>query len=416
MPDTTPTTGPLGPITPIRCTEPGCHWSVHGVPDKYADSRARIVREHLAVEHVRQVLGTPTAPECRECGDTGACNGGPCPLGTPTTDPAPAEVCICGHTEAQHFEDCCQVCDCGDFLVPEAARESIAHLRNAVIQLKAQPAPAAPALEPQGHPGADLFVALQAAGLDDDEAHRRMYAYAGMILREERATADAPAAPADRGRRDLPYYMDRDRINAELDAADRRDRYAAAILDALARDTTRGPHWGAAADAVMAVADAEQAALRAEVEGLDEALRGLISASDKDCARLRAEVNRLRADRATVLREAAATLAAHPGPHRDELQPDAPGFWWDTRDRDAAAALLRRLADEAQPTETETQPTDGTERPEETARRFARRLRAIERLCGGRPGYHTITVKALLTAMSDADDEPATAATEEPQP
>ncbi|MFB9558676.1 hypothetical protein [Streptomyces roseoviridis] len=31
-----------------------------------------------------------------------------------------------------------------------------------------------------------------------------------------------------------------------------------------------------------------------------------------------------------------------------------------------------------------------------------RRLAAVERLCSGRPGYHTITVKALLTAMSDA--------------
>uniref|UniRef100_UPI0008049A4B hypothetical protein n=1 Tax=unclassified Streptomyces TaxID=2593676 RepID=UPI0008049A4B len=41
----------LGPITPIRCPLTGCHWSCHGVPDKYADSRARIVREHLAAEH-----------------------------------------------------------------------------------------------------------------------------------------------------------------------------------------------------------------------------------------------------------------------------------------------------------------------------------------------------------------------------
>ncbi|MFD9721066.1 hypothetical protein [Streptomyces sp. NPDC059076] len=56
MPDTTPPSDrpaecPLGPITPIRCTEPGCHWACHGVPDKYADSRARIVREHVAAEH-----------------------------------------------------------------------------------------------------------------------------------------------------------------------------------------------------------------------------------------------------------------------------------------------------------------------------------------------------------------------------
>ncbi|WP_143668321.1 hypothetical protein [Streptomyces sp. f150] len=49
----------LGPITPIRCTEPGCHWACHGVPDKYADSRARIVREHMAAEHAP----TPESPD-----------------------------------------------------------------------------------------------------------------------------------------------------------------------------------------------------------------------------------------------------------------------------------------------------------------------------------------------------------------
>lgn len=56
---------------------------------------------------------------------------------------------------------------------------------------------AAAALEPQDHPGADLFVALRAAGLDADEANRRMYAYAAMVLRQEKAIA-APPAPADR--------------------------------------------------------------------------------------------------------------------------------------------------------------------------------------------------------------------------
>ncbi|WP_329168326.1 hypothetical protein OG709_29965 [Streptomyces sp. NBC_01267] len=40
---------------------------------------------------------------------------------------------------------------------------------------------------------------------------------------------------------------------------DRRERYAAAILDALAQDTSRGPNWGEAADAAMAVADEELA-------------------------------------------------------------------------------------------------------------------------------------------------------------
>lgn len=56
--------------------------------------------------------------------------------------------------------------------------------------------------------------------------------------------------------------------------------------------------------------------------------------------------------RAETLREGADAVANHPGPHHDDLQPDAPGFWWDTRDRDAAAALLRRLAGE-QPTPDE---------------------------------------------------------------
>ncbi|MFH9579075.1 hypothetical protein ACH4MO_13890 [Streptomyces globisporus] len=56
-----PTESLLGPITPIRCTEPGCHWACHGVPDKYADSRARIVREHMAAEHAPTPEPSPAA-------------------------------------------------------------------------------------------------------------------------------------------------------------------------------------------------------------------------------------------------------------------------------------------------------------------------------------------------------------------
>ncbi|WP_430479331.1 zinc finger domain-containing protein [Streptomyces sp. P11-1] len=57
------------------------------------------------------------------------------------------------------------------------------------------------------------------------------------------------------------------------------------------------------------------------------------------------------------------------------------------------------------PAETVEQPADMVEGPEDAARRFARRLRAVELLCSGRPGYHTITVKALLTAMGEADED-----------
>ncbi|QKN87630.1 hypothetical protein QEN63_gp45 [Streptomyces phage Vondra] len=75
-------------------------------------------------------------------------------------------------------------------------------------------------------------------------------------------------------------------------------------------------------------------------------------------------------------------------------------------DEDALSAL-RDLAETV--TAVVAQPADGTEAAEDMARRFARRLHAVEQLCGGRPGYHAITVKALLTAMSDADDDQAEA-------
>ena len=49
-----------------------------------------------------------------------------------------AAVCICGHTEQQHFEDVCITeitgCDCGDFILPDAAREVIARWREAATQ------------------------------------------------------------------------------------------------------------------------------------------------------------------------------------------------------------------------------------------------------------------------------------------
>lgn len=52
---------------------------------------------------------------------------------------AVSAVCICGHTEQQHFEDACITevtgCDCGDYLTPEAAREVIGRLQQEVKRL-----------------------------------------------------------------------------------------------------------------------------------------------------------------------------------------------------------------------------------------------------------------------------------------
>lgn len=51
-------------------------------------------------------------------------------------------LCICGHTEAQHFEDACVTeitgCTCGDYLEPQAAAEVIDRWRQATIQARAE--------------------------------------------------------------------------------------------------------------------------------------------------------------------------------------------------------------------------------------------------------------------------------------
>ncbi|MFD9444983.1 hypothetical protein [Streptomyces sp. NPDC060001] len=48
-----------------------------------------------------------------------------------------ATVCICGHDGQRHFEDACLVCDCGDYLTGEAAREVIERWRTAAVQARA---------------------------------------------------------------------------------------------------------------------------------------------------------------------------------------------------------------------------------------------------------------------------------------
>ncbi|GAB2731578.1 hypothetical protein [Streptomyces bullii] len=50
-----------------------------------------------------------------------------------------AALCICGHTEQQHFEDVCLACDCGDYLTPGAAREVIARWREAATRKPGAP-------------------------------------------------------------------------------------------------------------------------------------------------------------------------------------------------------------------------------------------------------------------------------------
>ncbi|MFE0079203.1 hypothetical protein [[Kitasatospora] papulosa] len=116
-------------------------------------------------------------------------------------------------------------------------------------------------------------------------------------------------------------------------------------------------------------------------------------------------------ERATVLSENERTMLTYALDQAQEHIWSEDGF---TDEDQAAVTSLRRLAAEAQqPTPAET---DLTETADDAARRFARRLHAVERLCSGRPGYHTVTVKQVLTAMSDADEQPTPDETEEPTP
>ncbi|MER6601140.1 hypothetical protein [Streptomyces parvus] len=116
-------------------------------------------------------------------------------------------------------------------------------------------------------------------------------------------------------------------------SADRRDRYAAAIREADGWVLDDGQHM---IDAVMAVADAEQASLRAEAEGLDEALRGAISAAEK------AVVPPAPADRAATrdrIRQAICEASGFTWLPDELMEPDEYG--------EHADAVLAVLADDA---------------------------------------------------------------------
>lgn len=148
--------------------------------------------------------------------------------------------------------------------------------------------------------------------------------------------------------------------------ADRRARYRAAIRENDGWVLDDGQHM---LDAVMAVADAEQQELRAQAAVLSAELtrrapllgeyaaqmanlRTMYDVADgrandliEERDALRAEVERLRADRATV-RTAIRRLVAHAVGFQDVLDEGDQGAWGKTIGADIAE--LRRLADEAQ--------------------------------------------------------------------
>lgn len=137
----------------------------------------------------------------------------------------------------------------------------------------------------------------------------------------------------------------------ETAPTDRRARYAAAIRDTDGWVLDDGQHM---VDAVMAVADAEQQELRAQIANL-RTMYDVADARTSDLIEERDQLLEARVDRAAVLREAADAL--------DVLEAEA----WEGADSDEfigratgvgnAKTAVRRLADEAQQPETEAADT-----------------------------------------------------------
>jgi hypothetical protein len=112
-----------------------------------------------------------------------------------------AAACICGHTEAQHFEDACLVCDCGDYLTAGAAREVIDRQRKTADQAGEFTA-------------ADLVAALRGAGAERDKIEAQARATARAIVLRE-----AEAALRARGKRLAGEYNDSDILHEDGPAA-----------------------------------------------------------------------------------------------------------------------------------------------------------------------------------------------------
>lgn len=129
--------------------------------------------------------------------------------------------------------------------------------------------------------------------------------------------------------------------------ADRRDRYAEAIRENEGWVLDGGQHM---IDAVIAVADAEQAVLRTRIAELESSCR--------DVDRLRRDWVEMR-DRAEALDARVQALAAAvlPAPtDRAAILREA-AAWFDRYDVDSAREL-RRMADEAQQPETQARRGD----------------------------------------------------------
>lgn len=171
---------------------------------------------------------------------------------------------------------------------------------------------------------------------------------------------------ARRGGETLRERMEREQPEVMQIAREdlRRERYADAILAALARDTANGPNWGAAADAAQVVADEEQQTLLAILQAERGQADGIIR-------RLRAALDEMTRCRDNALRAL----------YRDDVETDidleeeiaapfyGPGWNWDEGAltpvvREAAAAVrpaFAKLTQERDRLRAELEQARGTE-------------------------------------------------------
>ncbi|MFI7890936.1 hypothetical protein ACIFUY_06685 [Streptomyces sp. CACIS-1.16CA] len=196
--------------------------------------------------------------------------------------------------------------------MPEDAQHALAVARQ-LLGTSTGADTAAAALEPQDHPGVDLFAALQHAGLDVDEANARMYAYARMVLRQEKATAAEPA-PADRA----AHYREAAEVAVRAARAcgdSETGQYAASVAAGIGRDLRRLAGEAAAGAHQTEQAHPPSVVYIAEVLELDGAWEYLGADADPAVAtRRRDSVTRRYPDAETRTVRKTTTYTVEPTP------------------------------------------------------------------------------------------------------
>ncbi|MFF7142298.1 hypothetical protein ACFZB5_13750 [Streptomyces nodosus] len=278
------------------------------------------------------------------------------------TDQTAMPVCICGHPEERHFEDVCQTCGCGDYLEPKDAAEVIARWRQAA--LKARDGERAAVFRKAADAAEQTFIhgVVPAASERDEIWDQAVRAVATML----RGTADeAPLSPYYSHEACGFHWHGRDGMDipmqdgqpvcprCELAKAEKKMAALQRRRDEIGAESLRRGK--------IKLEQAEK--IRSLERQVDEVQRQL-GAEILRAGLAEAEVERMRAERAAVLREEADRIDATRAQFPIAVQN---GITWATAELRRHAAEcpqcgttgacnggpcpLRRLADEAQSAE-----------------------------------------------------------------